>query len=63
MTESVCADCAEGKTAKLAHFSREIEIEGDLDDAQRQRLLDIADRCPVHKTLEAGAVIATKLAG
>lgn len=58
-----CADCLDGKTAKLAHFSREIELHGELDEAQRKRLLEIADRCPVHKTLEAGAAIATRLAG
>lgn len=36
-------------------FSRRIEIEGALDDAQRAELARIADRCPVHRTLEAGA--------
>jgi putative redox protein len=30
---------------------RSIEVEGDIDKSQRQRLLEIADRCPVHKTL------------
>lgn len=36
-------------------FSRRIEIEGALDDAQRAELARIADRCPVHRTLETGA--------
>ncbi len=40
-------------------FTRTIEIEGDLDDAQRARLIEIADRCPVHRTLSAGARIET----
>jgi putative redox protein len=40
-------------------FRREILIEGALDPAQRQRLLEIAERCPVHKTLEGGSAIET----
>jgi putative redox protein len=42
-------------------FSREIELEGSLDDTQRARLLEIAERCPVHLTLERGSDVATKL--
>lgn len=40
-------------------FTREITIAGDLDDAQRARMIEIAERCPVHRTLTAGARIAT----
>jgi putative redox protein len=40
-------------------FEREITLEGDLDDAQRSRLLDIANHCPVHLTLERGADVHT----
>jgi putative redox protein len=40
-------------------FTRRISIEGDLDDVQRMRLLEMADRCPVHRTLESGAHIDT----
>jgi putative redox protein len=40
-------------------FSREIELQGDLDAAQRARLMEIADRCPVHLTLERGAKVET----
>lgn len=43
-------------------FTRRIEIEGDLDVEQRQRLLAIADRCPVHRTLTAGAGVVTTTA-
>ena len=39
-------------------FTRRIELEGDLDDEQRARLLGSADRCPVQRTLAAGASIA-----
>jgi putative redox protein len=41
---------------------RSIELEGDLDDAQIQRLLEIADRCPVHRSLEGAKEILTRLA-
>ena len=40
-------------------FDREIILEGDLDETQRAKLLDIANRCPVHATLERGADVAT----
>lgn len=43
------------------HFSRSLTIDGDLDDTQRARLFGIADRCPVHRTLERGAAIETRL--
>ena len=47
---------------KIDAFHRTIALQGDLDDTQRARLLDIADKCPVHKTLEAGAKVETSLA-
>lgn len=50
--------------AKLAdrdRFAREIALEGDLDEGQRRRLLEIANRCPVHLTLERGADMVTTL--
>jgi len=42
-------------------FERSVYLEGPLDDAQRTRLLEIAERCPVHKTLDRGADIRTVL--
>ncbi|MEL7541083.1 MAG: OsmC family peroxiredoxin, partial [Pseudomonadota bacterium] len=42
-------------------FTRYIEVEGNLDDEQRSRMLEIADRCPVHRTLENGAKVETHL--
>lgn len=57
-----CAEC-ETKTGRIDRFERVIEIEGPLDAATRQRLLEIADRCPVHRTLEGEIVIASRLAG
>jgi putative redox protein len=47
----------EWKPADL--FRRSIALEGPLDDAQRARLLEIAGRCPVHRTLESGSAIET----
>ena len=57
-------DCVEieSDTGYADRFSREIQIEGDLDDSQRDRLREIADRCPVHKTLHGDVVIASTLA-
>ncbi|MBU0655812.1 MAG: OsmC family protein [Gammaproteobacteria bacterium] len=46
---------------KQSVFSRDIKIVGELTDDQRERLLDIADRCPVHKTLSHGATVLSKL--
>ena len=51
-----------GGPSKIDLFNREIHLEGDLDEEQRQRLLEIADKCPVHNTLESGAKIKTILA-
>ena len=46
--------------ARIDRFERGIAIEGDLDEATRSRLLEIADKCPVHKTLKSGAAIVTR---
>ena len=48
---------------KLDRMERVIELEGDLDSDQRQRLLEIADRCPVHRTFDAGIAVETELRG
>lgn len=45
----------------LDQFTRVISLSGALDDTQRARLLEIADKCPVHRSLEAGATIKTEL--
>jgi putative redox protein len=56
-----CLDC-EAKTGFLDRIDREIELTGTLDDAQKRRLLEIADRCPVHRTLTSEINIRTTLA-
>ncbi len=58
-----CADC-ETQEGKVDEITREITLEGaGLDAAQRARLLEIADRCPVHRTLEGEVRIRTRAAG
>ncbi len=56
-----CTSC-ETKDAKIDVFRRVIRLDGPLDEAQRARLLEIADRCPVHRTLESAVRIETELA-
>ena len=46
---------------KVDQFRRKIRLSGPLDQEQRQRLLEIADKCPVHRTLEGSAHITTEL--
>lgn len=57
-------DCAECTTreGRIDRLERSIEIFGDLDDGQRRRLLEIADKCPVHRTLTGEIEILTELA-
>jgi len=59
------ADCAECETreGRVDLIQREITLTGDLDSAQRGRLMEIADKCPVHRTLNSEIVIRTALAG
>lgn len=52
-------DAASG-SAKVDVFRRSIAIKGPLSEEQLARLLDIADRCPVHRTLESQARIETQ---
>lgn len=55
-----CAHCDEPKR-KIGRFIGKIRIEGELDEKQRQRLLQITNKCPVHKTLERSVHIHSKL--
>lgn len=54
--------CIEGNGPLIDHFQRRITVAGDLDDDQRAALLRIADKCPVHRTLESNTRISTTLA-
>ncbi|CAN5779355.1 bifunctional alpha/beta hydrolase/OsmC family protein [soil metagenome] len=55
-----CAECEHAK-GRVDLLKRTIELTGDLDDEQRAKLLDIADRCPVHRTLEGQLEVHTEL--
>jgi uncharacterized OsmC-like protein len=54
-----CAVC-ETETGHLDHIEREVRLDGDLTDEQRARLLEIADRCPVHRSLNSEVIITTE---
>jgi len=56
-----CDHC-ETTEGKVDAFKRTIRLEGDLDDSQRARLLEIADKCPVHRSLEGEVTVETSLA-
>ena len=56
---SDCAEC-EIKVGKLDQIDRHIELVGPLEDAQRKHLLEIADKCPVHRTLMSEISIRTR---
>lgn len=58
--EKDCEGCEEGED-KIHQLSRVIEIEGELTDEERERMLEIAERCPVHKTLENRITIRSRL--
>jgi putative redox protein len=55
---SDCADC-ETRSGRLDRIERVIRLDGDLDGVQRRRLLEIADKCPVHRTLHSEVDIRT----
>ncbi|MDJ0792942.1 MAG: bifunctional alpha/beta hydrolase/OsmC family protein [Woeseiaceae bacterium] len=56
-----CVDCEQDK-GMIHEFRRELVLDGDLTAAQRLRMVEIADRCPVHKTLHSEIKIRTDLA-
>ena len=56
-----CVDC-ETADGKIDEFRRTISLEGDLTSAQKKRMLEIADRCPVHRTLHGEIKVRSKLA-
>lgn len=56
-----CAEC-ETREGKVDQFVREIRLHGALDDVQRAKLLEIADKCPVHRTLHSEVSVTTRLA-
>ena len=57
------ADCSECETREgmLERIERDVQLEGPLSAEQRSRLLEIADKCPVHRTLTSEVNIRTRL--
>jgi uncharacterized OsmC-like protein/esterase/lipase len=55
-----CEKC-ERNTSKIDVFERQIVLEGNLDEAQQERILEIADKCPVHRTMNNKVNITTQL--
>ncbi|WP_257169216.1 bifunctional alpha/beta hydrolase/OsmC family protein [Bradyrhizobium sp. SRS-191] len=56
-----CAEC-ETKVGLIDQLEREIHLDGALDDEQRKKLMEIADKCPVHRTLTSEIRIVTRVA-
>jgi uncharacterized OsmC-like protein/alpha/beta superfamily hydrolase len=56
-----CREC-ETKEGRIDKIERVIDLQGPLDDAQRAKLLEIANKCPVHRTLHSEVFIPTRLA-
>lgn len=55
-----CLNC-ESKDGKLDRIKKVIEIDGDLDDATREKLLEISQKCPVHRTLSSDIRLVSEL--
>jgi len=55
------SDDIAGKTGQLDFITKKLDLVGDLTEEQKERLKEIAAKCPVHKTLTAGAIIETEL--
>ncbi|MBU1212852.1 MAG: bifunctional alpha/beta hydrolase/OsmC family protein [Alphaproteobacteria bacterium] len=58
---SDCGEAAEGRGGKIDRFERVISVEGDVDGELRDKLVEIAGKCPVHKTLEHSAAVVTRI--
>jgi putative redox protein len=56
-----CGGCAAGADGKIDQFIRRITFEGHLDEEVKAKVLDIAGKCPVHRTLEAQSAVATSV--
>jgi putative redox protein len=56
-----CADCDERADGWIERIESRVRIRGSFDDAQRKRLTQVAQRCPVHKTLTNGVKFADEI--
>ena len=59
---SDCGEAAEGGGGKIDRFERVISVEGEIDEALRDKLVEIAGKCPVHRTLEHASAVVTRVA-
>jgi len=57
-----CTDC-ETESGQISEIEREIRVEEQLTEAERQKLLEIANKCPVHRTLTGEIKVRSRLAG
>ncbi len=55
-----CEDCDSDLSGRIDRIRSEIFIEGDFDDEQRSRLIEVAQKCPVHKTVDNGVAFTTE---
>lgn len=61
-----CEDCegaAEGREGRIDRFERIISVDGDISSELRDKLFEIAGKCPVHRTLEVGSAVVTRFRG
>lgn len=56
-----CGEAAEGRGGKIDRFERIISVEGEVDEAMRDKLVEIAGKCPVHRTLEHASAVVTRV--
>jgi putative redox protein len=56
-----CGEAAEGRTGKIDRFERVIAVEGGVDAETAAKLVEIAGKCPVHRTLEARSAVVTRV--
>ena len=58
-----CVDCAADglSNAKIDHFIRNIAVEAEVTDELRAKIIEIANKCPVHRTLESSSVVSTSV--
>jgi len=58
-----CGEAAEGRSGKIDRFERLISVDGEIDGALADKLVEIAGKCPVHRTLESSSAVITKMVG
>ena len=56
-----CGEAAEGRGGKIDRFERIISVDGEVDPELQEKLIEIAGKCPVHRTLESSAAVVTKV--